>query len=172
MKRLTVLLLGMMLAGCGSGQPDDLVQFVKNSGQDLRGKVEPLPEIKPYEAFGYDAFDLPDPFKPRKLASKGGLQPDMNRPKEQLEAYSLETLRMAGILQKNKVVYALVRTSDNMIYRVKTGNYMGQNFGRITNIALGNNGWEIKLKEMVQDSSGDWVERESSIYMQEEGEQK
>jgi len=166
------VLLCIGLAACGSSQFDDLNKFVKDSGQGLRGKVEPLPQVNPYEPFAYNAFELPDPFKPRKLnpikGSGTGIQPDLNRPKEPLESYPLESLKMMGTLQRSKVNFALVRTPDNTLYRVKAGNYMGQNYGVITSISES----EVTLKEIVQDSGGDWTERQSSVQLQEEQEQK
>lgn len=170
MRGLLALLLGLALVGCSEARHDDLVEFVNKSGEGLRSGVEPLPEIKPYQAFSYEAFDLPDPFKPRKLTGKGGggLQPDFNRRKELLEAYPLETMKMVGMLQQDKAIFALVKTPDNLLYRVGRGNYMGQNFGVVTAVTE----TEVKLKETVQDSMGDWTERESVLQLQEEQEQK
>ncbi len=164
MKRL-VFLLPVLLVGCGHGGMSDLKQFVADSGNGLQGKVEPLPQVKPYEPFTYDDFNLPDPFKPRKLAPAGGggLQPDFNRPKEPLEAYSLETLKMVGTIKKHGDEEALIKTPDNAIYHVHVGNYMGQDFGRITSID--NN--QVTLQETVQDSGGDWTQRTSTLNLQE-----
>lgn len=166
MKRLVMLIAPLlMLSGCGGGDMDDLRAFVAETGKDMQGKVEPLPEIKPYEAFSYAAFDLPDPFKPRKLSTGGGggLQPDLARPKEPLEAYSLETLKMVGALSKKGVIHAVIRTPDNAIYHIRKGNYMGQNFGLVTQIGDS----EVALREIVQDSAGDWSERTSTLILQE-----
>lgn len=128
------------------------------------GRIPPLPEVKPYEPFAYDAYDLQDPFKPRniqppKRGAGNGLQPDFARRKEPLEAYPLENLRMVGTLQQQKDTYALVKGPDNNLFRVKRGNYLGQNFGVITQITES----AIKLKEIVQDSGGDWAERLSTL---------
>jgi type IV pilus assembly protein PilP len=92
----------------------------------------------------------------------GGVQPDMNRPKEPLEAFPLEAIQMVGTLAQNKDTYALVRAGTNL-FRVKKGNYMGQNFGVITAIDES----QINLKEVVQDSGGDWVERSTTVQMSE-----
>ena len=123
---------------------------------------------KPFEPFTYEGFDLPDPFTPRKLhapkeGAGGGLAPDLNRRKEPLEASPLEQLKMVGTLSQGKDTYAIVR-ADKTLYRVKKGNYMGQNFGLITDVTEG----EIKLKEIVQDSAGDWAERQSVLPLLEE----
>jgi len=156
------------LVGCGNGQHDDLDQFVRDAGQGMRGKVEPLPEVKPYEPFPYEAFNLSDPFKPRKLKPSagggGGFQPDLNRRKEPLESFELEKLKMVGTLQQNKVIYALIKAPDNSLYRVKVGNHMGVNFGLITNISE----QEVKLTEIIEDSAGDWSEKPNSLTLVEE----
>ncbi len=165
MRRLTFLLVVLGLSGCGGGDLDDLQQFVTETGKDMQGKIEPLPEVKVYEPFTYSAFDLPDPFKPRKLSSGGGgsVQPDFSRPREPLEAFSLETLKMVGVLAKKGVMHAVIKTPENAIYHVRVGNYVGQNFGRITHIG----DTEVTLREIVQDSAGDWSERASSLMLQE-----
>lgn len=165
MKRLTVIFMAMGLSACGGHGMEDLKAFVENSGKDVQGKVEPLPEIKAYEPFAYSAFDLPDPFKPRKLSTGGGggIQPDFTRPREPLEAFSLETLTMVGMVSKQGVVHAVIRTPDKAIYHVRKGNYMGQNFGLITQITDS----EVTLREIVQDSAGDWSDRISTLILQE-----
>lgn len=165
MKRLASIVIVMVLSGCGGGSMDDLKTFVAETGKDSQGKIEPLPEVKLYEPFSYNAFDLPDPFKPRKLSTGGGggLQPDLNRPKEPLEAFSLETLKMVGVLSQNGVINAVIKTPDNAIYHVKKGNYVGQNFGLVTQISDS----EVTLREVVQDSAGDWTERTSTLVLQE-----
>lgn len=165
MKRLATLFLTLGLTACGGGSMEDLQTFVAETGKDMQGKIEPLPQVKVYEPFTYNAFDLPDPFKPRKLSTGGGggMQPDLNRPKEPLEAYSLETLKMVGMLSRQGTVHAVIKTPDNAIYHVKKGNYAGQNFGRITQIGDG----EVSLRENVQDSAGDWSERTSTLLLQE-----
>ena len=165
MKRLATLFFVMGLTGCGGGDMEDLQSFVAETGKDMQGKIEPLPEVKVYEPFTYNAFDLPDPFKPRKLSTGGGggMQPDLNRPKEPLEAFSLETLKMVGMVSKQGVVHAVIKTPDNAIYHVRKGNYVGQNFGLITQITDS----EVSLREIVQDSAGDWSERTSPLLLQE-----
>jgi len=174
MKRATstimLALCALALAGCGGEKHADLVEFVKQSDNQPRGRIPPLPEVQPYEPFTYNAFDLADPFKPRSIqppkgsAVAGGITPpDPNRRKEPLEAYPLENLKMVGTLQQKKEIFALVRTPDNRLFRVKPGNFVGQNFGRI--IAISESG--IKLKELVQDIGGEWKEEDRSLLLQE-----
>jgi type IV pilus assembly protein PilP len=164
---LLILLGCLALGGCGDRYLDDVKKFVKDSDKLPAGRIPPLPEVKPYEAFNYDAYDLVDPFKPRKIAppkavaGAGGIQPDFNRRKEPLEAYPLENLKMVGTLQQHKVMHALVKTPDNNLFRVKAGNYMGQNFGRITGIT----DTTIALKEIVQDSNGSWEEKDQALQL-------
>ena len=168
-----VLVACLALVGCSGEQYGDLRQFVKDSDKLPHGRIPPLPEVKPYEPYTYAAFDLIDPFKPRKIeppkgASGGGLAPDLNRRREPLEAYPLEGLRMVGTLEQKKQMYALVRAPDNTLFRVKPGNYIGQNFGRIVAISESS----VKLKEIVQDSAGNWEEKEQVLQLTEEQEAK
>ena len=169
MKSVTPLLLvSLLLTACGGEEFQDLRDFVKNSGANLRGKVDAPPEIKPYEPFNYDnSVGLPDPFKPRKPEAKSGRpglnQPDMARHKEALEEFPLESLRMVGFLYQDKVGYAIVRSPDGKVHRIKAGNYLGQNFGQITGVT----DTEIKIRETIQDSTGDWSERMSSLQLLE-----
>lgn len=166
---LPVLLVALLLSACGGEEFQDLRDFVNNAGADMRGKVEPPPDIKPYEPFAYDnSTSLPDPFQPRKAEKrdKGGSgqnQPDFSRPKEELEDYPLESFRMVGYLFQKGVGHAVIRSAEGKIYRVRAGNYIGLNFGQITSISE----TELKIKEMVQDSAGDWTERESSLQLAE-----
>ena len=156
------------LAGCGGESHQDLRAWMAAQGAGAKGKLDPLPQMKPYEPFAYNAFDLPDPFKPRKIEPTKGndkLAPDLARRREPLESFPLESLSMVGTLAKEKAMYALVRTPDKDIYQVRSGNFMGQNFG----VVIGISDTEIKLKELVQDSAGDWTERSSSLQLQQPG---
>jgi len=157
------------LASCTGDQHSDLKQFVKDSDNLPRGRIAPLPDVQPYEPFSYEAFGLLDPFKPRKIdlpkAPSGVTQPDQNRRKEPLEAYPLENLRMVGTLQQSKTNYALVKSPDNNLFRVRPGNYMGQNFGLITEVSESS----IKLKEVIRDDgTGELTERISTLTLVDE----
>lgn len=171
MRYVLVIVLGLFLVACGGGEYQDLKEELKKLTEGMRGKVPPLPVVKPYEPVAYKAFDLPDPFSAAKIelvtkaaSAGGGLKPDLNRPKEPLEAFPLESVRVVGMLQQGKQAYALVK-ADASVYRVKVGNYMGQNFGLITGITDS----QIQLRELVQDASGDWAERISTLQLQEAG---
>jgi type IV pilus assembly protein PilP len=118
----------------------------------------------------YKGESMVDPFVPSRIVvtqasagggGGGGVQPDLNRAKEPLESFPMESIQMVGTLSQNQDMYALVRAGANL-FRVKKGNYVGQNFGVIVGIDEG----QINVKEVVQDSGGDWVERSTSLQMQ------
>ena len=162
-----MLLATLLLMACGNEEFQDLQDFVKDSGADFRGQVDAAPEIKAYEPFPYDnSAALPDPFKPRKqetrnLGGSGSNQPNFARPKQELEGFPLESMKMVGYLRKGDAGNAIVRSSEGKLHRVKVGNYVGMNFGQITSVTE----TEVKIKEMVQDAAGDWLERESSLQL-------
>ena len=173
MRRAAAICLcaSFVLGACGGSGHPDLDAWMKDQGKTAKGKLEPLPQIKPYDPFTYNAFDLPDPFKPRKIEptkGSGKLAPDFTRRKEPLEGFPLESLTMVGTLAKNKTTYALVRTPERDVYQVRAGNYMGQNYGVV--IEVGDS--DLKLKELLQDGAGDWTERSSSLQLQQLAEQK
>ncbi len=167
---LTMLALALMLAGCGSENHEDLRSWMEENTQGLKGQVKPLPEIKPSIIVAYEAGNLLDPFSVQKIEPErkkggggGGIAPDLDRRKEPLEQYPLDTLAMVGLLEQGRITYALVK-ADTTLHRVRSGNYMGQNFGVITSIS----GDGITLKEIVQDADGEWVERTSTLQLLEQ----
>jgi type IV pilus assembly protein PilP len=160
-----------VLAGCEGEQHSDLQDELKEMTQGFRGKVDPLPQVRPYEPIPYQAEGEVDPFRPDRVevaaapgaaAKVGGTQPDLDRPKEPLEAFPLESIQMVGSLTQGGESFGLVKAGPNL-YRVRKGNYMGQNFGVITGI----DEVQISLKELIQEGSGEWVERTSSLQLQE-----
>lgn len=163
----SMILVTLLLTACGGEEFQDLRDFVKNAGAEMRGKIEPPPDVKPYEPFAYENdSSLPDPFKPRKPDARnashtGQNQPNLNRPKEELEDFPLESLKMVGYLFQKGVGHAVIRSGEGKIYRVKAGNYIGLNFGQVVSVTE----TEMKIKELVQDSVGDWSERESSLLL-------
>jgi type IV pilus assembly protein PilP len=161
------LLLAIAAAGlvaCGAGM-DDLDSYINEVKARPGGRIEPLPEITPYEVFTYvaDAQGMRSPFVPDTPQAAGpaagGTSPDPDRPAEFLESFPLDTLRMVGTLDINQTVYGLVQTSDGLIHRVVPGNYMGQNDGRITEITES----EIVLVEIISDGIGGYIERDAAI---------
>ena len=167
MKKLLMVMLSAGLVACSSGEHDDLRQWMNQAAKDLKGRIPPLPQVKAYEPVPYDVGNLLDPFKPGKIGveqrkgGSGGLQPDLYRPKEPLEAYPLESLKYVGVMTKKGVSYAIIQ-ADGSLYQVRVGGYMGQNFGLTTKISE----FSVTLKELVQDSAGDWTERESTLLLQ------
>ena len=163
----------VLLAACAGEEQSELRQELTQLTKDLRGKVDPLPQVKSYEPVPYKGESMIDPFVPGRIVvaqvtggggagGGGGIQPDLNRPKEPLEAFPLESIQMVGTLSQNQETYALVKAGVNL-FRVRKGNYMGQNFGVITGIDES----QISLKELIQEGSGEWVERSSSLQLQE-----
>ena len=167
MRAIVLALVSLVLAACSGGENEDLRMWMNDVGANIKGKIPPLPQVKPYEPVPYDAGKLIDPFRPSKIGSEqkksggGGVQPDLDRLREPLEAYPLESLKFVGVMTRKKVSYAIIQV-DSSLYQVKVGNYVGQNFGVITLISES----EVTLKELVQDSAGDWVERSSALLLQ------
>lgn len=169
--RSSIVLAAVFLAACGGDDHQDIKDWMAEASKDMHGRVQPIPEIKPFPIISYDAGDLPEPFNPAKVVPEkrsggGGIQPDFDRPREPLEAYPLESLKMVGVMRKDKVLHALIQV-DNTVYQVRPGNHMGQSFGVITSITDA----EVKIKELVQDPTGqtaDWVERIATLQLQEQ----
>ena len=169
---VSIICVSALLAGCSVEPNEDLKQWVKESEQKVAQKIEPLPDVAPYQAFTYSAEDSFEPFKPRKLTDTrkiegGNKGPDLNRRKELLESYPLDQLKFVGTLEKAKTHYALIR-ADKTVHRVKAGNFIGQNFGQIVVI----NESEVTLKESIQDSEGEWKESEAALQLIDEMEKK
>ena len=170
-----LLLSSLLLTGCGGDEHQDVKQWMTDSAKDLRGRVQPIPEIKPFPIVSYDAADLLDPFdtakaKPEKRGQGGGLQPDFDRPREPLEAFPLESLKMVGMVRINNVNHALIEASG-VVHQVKVGSHIGLDFGVITGITDS----EVQITELVQDPSGetaDWVERPATLQLQESAAQQ
>lgn len=170
MIRIAAAAGAVLLASCGGEEQSELRQELAAMTKDLRGRVDPLPQVRSFEPVPYKGESMVDPFVPGRIVvtqaasgggGGGGVQPDLNRPKEPLEAFPMESIQMVGTLSQNRDTYALVRAGASL-FRVKKGNYVGPNFGVITNI----DDSQISVKEVVQDSGGDWVERSTSLQMQ------
>lgn len=163
--RMPLIIALAMLTACSQHGYSDLEAFVNNAGNGLQGQIDPVPEVKSYQHFPYQAFDIPNPFLPRKSdqaqSTVNGIQPDLNRHKEVLESYPLESLSMVGSLQRDGLIFALIKSPDGTLHRVKKGNYLGQNFGRIDHISEA----EVKLMEIVQGGVNEWTERVSALML-------
>lgn len=172
MRRLLIPLAVLMLAGCGS-DIEELRQWMEQQRKETKPSVTPLLPPKKFLPQPYDSGSTVDPFSAQKLSvaiKQEAAQPnslltaEINRRKEPLEAYPLDNMSMVGSLTRDKQRYALLRV-DNLLYQVKAGDYLGQNFGRITKISE----TEITLREVVQDTAGEWIERTSTLQLQETG---
>ena len=147
------------LAACSS-QDDDLQNFIAQTNREAGGRVEPLPEVKPYQTYTYKDSTLRSPFMPTSPnAGNPNLRPDAHRNREFLEQYSLDTMKMVGSLQQSGQVYGLVQTKDGLVHRVTVGNYIGQNDGKITAITP----LKIDVREIVPDGLGGYIERPAAL---------
>lgn len=153
-----------LISGC-SKNLSDMEQYRDEVLARPGGRIEPLPQIKPYENFVYREQDRRSPFQPDEQstttasANNGGLQPDPNRKREFLEDFPLDSLRMVGTLNMRGQLVGLVQDPDGLIHQVRPGEYAGQNHGRI--VALDDS--EIKIVEIISDGLGGWIERPAAI---------
>lgn len=163
----TFVVCALLLAGCSDSGMTDLRQFV-DEAKMKKGRVEPLPEFKPVETFEYSANTMKDPFATWKADAKLAAQdsgasqsvrPDVNRRKEILENFPLDTLRMMGTFDYRDGKWGLVKAPDGIVYKVKEGYHLGQNYGKVTRIQ----DKTIVLTEVVPDGLGGWEEREASL---------
>ena len=164
------LLASTLLSGCFGSGNSDLRQFIETTKASDGLPVEPAPEVPVVEGYTYmagrEGFRSPFVFAEEELEEEftdTGIRPDTTRPKEELEAFSLDTLRMVGTLSQNDVTFALIQAKDGTVHRVRQGNYMGKNYGRITGVFLD----RIELVEIVPDRMGNFVERQAAIALEE-----
>jgi type IV pilus assembly protein PilP len=170
MKKMIVpALVAMLLAGCGDSDVREVRTWMIETKAQTKPSVKPLPESKEFVPYAYNQAGAPDPFSADKLAGPGSVaqqptagQPDLNRPREALENYPLDTMRMVGMMQKGGASFALVQI-ERSVYRVRAGQRLGQNFGQVTRVTPA----AVEIREMVQDAGGDWVERISKLELQE-----
>lgn len=172
---LRLVLTGLMsvfLVACSGDNMDDLRSYVEATKAKPGGRVEPIPEVKPFDSYIYQVAGRKSPFEPwstnvgtaRNAGVAGtGPAPDGTRRKEALEAFPLDTLRMVGTLAQKDGVWAIVKAPDGLVYRVARNNYMGQNHGRI--VRVGDD--KVDLTEIVPDGLGGWQERQASLVLAE-----
>ncbi len=176
MKKFTLLiLLPMILVGCTSGM-EDLHDFIERQKTIKIPPIDPLPQVKPHEVFEYNAFDLRDPFSnDLEIAEEEqnqvinndyeeGMGPDLERRKEFLESFPLDSLTMVGTYAQDDEFWGLVVDPEGTIHPVSVGNYIGHNHGKIIEIRE----TEIKINEWLNDGLGAWREREAAIALKEE----
>jgi type IV pilus assembly protein PilP len=159
-----------LLAGCGAEQ-EELTQWMEQQRREVKPNVTPLTPPKKFSPQAYVALNGVEPFSAQKLTvalKQEARQPnsllaaEINRRKEPLEAYPLDSMRMVGSVNRSGRPYALLRV-DNLLYQVKQGDYLGQNYGKITKISE----TDVTLREIVQDAAGEWIERASALQLQE-----
>lgn len=175
---LIAAVCSLLLTGCSPGDTSDLESYAQDVLSRPGGRIEPLPEIRPYEAYAYQAAEegRRSPFKlfyqkdpePEGEQEESGLTEALareihHRNREELEQFELDSLNMVGTLEDGSDEWAVVRDPDGMVHRVKVGNYMGRNIGKITNIYED----RIELREIIKDSQGRWQEREAAIALSE-----
>ena len=165
-----LLAVGVLLAACG-GDQDELQQWMEQQKREVKPNVEPLSAPKKFNPQPYVAMGAVEPFSTQKLTvalKQEARQPnsllaaEINRRKEPLEAYPVDSMAMVGSLTRNGQPYALLKV-DKLLYQVKPGDYLGQNYGKITKISETN----VAYREIVQDAAGEWIERNSALQLQE-----
>jgi type IV pilus assembly protein PilP len=159
-----------LLAGCGA-ENEELQSWMEQQRREVKPNVEPLLAPKKFNPQPYAVLQAVEPFSTQKLSvaiKQEARQPnsllatELNRRKEPLEAYPIDSMSMVGSVAKIGRPFALLRV-DNLLYQVKVGDYLGQNYGRITKI----DETQIALREIVQDAAGEWIERSTNLQLQE-----
>jgi type IV pilus assembly protein PilP len=148
-------------AGCSGGQ-SDLQKWISDTKKKPGGRIQALPEVKPYETFTYSAGKMRSPFQPQGPGGANGqanLRPSTRRNREFLEGFSLDTLKMVGTFKVGNSFYGLVQSKDGLVHKVQPGNYLGQNDGKVTDIT----GGKISLVEIIPDGLGGYIERPASL---------
>ena len=159
---LTLPMVALLTTSC-SKDVDDLYDYIENTKLSSVGSVRPIPQFKPYQSFAYSATDLRDPFESNvdtnPSITKNSLQPETDRPKQLLESFPLDALSMVGTIEQMDNAWGLIKDPKNVVHKVKLGNYMGKNEGRIIKITE----TMIYLVEIVSDGIGSYIERDASI---------
>ncbi len=173
MRTGALMVAAALLSGCyGVEDTTDLRQFVQAADAKPVGRIPPLPEFAPYESFLYRATSLRGPFEPlvkveavEENGPQSDLKPNFDRPKEPLESFKLESLRMVGSIKMlaDQDLSALILDGDGLVHRVETGHYIGRNFGEIIQISE----TQMDLMEIVPDGRGGWMRRPRSLVLVE-----
>jgi type IV pilus assembly protein PilP len=158
---ICAVLAGLSVAGCSGGQ-SDLQKWIADTKKKPGGHIQPLPEVKPYETYVYNAAKMRSPFQPQGVGAGNGqasLRPSTRRNREFLEGFSLDTLKMVGTFKVGSNFYGLVQSKDGLVHKVQPGNYLGQNDGKVTEIT----GGKISVVEIIPDGLGGYIERPASL---------
>nr|WP_247597030.1 pilus assembly protein PilP [Hydrogenophaga sp. PAMC20947] len=165
----------LLLGGCASSEQEELTSWMQSERDAIKPSVEPIPEPSKFEPSIYGGESLVEPFSSEKLASilRSGqalpagksalIEAELNRRKQPLEAFPLDTMKMVGSMNRKGQLVALVKV-DQLLYKVEPGAYLGQNYGRVLKISEN----ELALREVVQDAAGEWIERPAALQLQEE----
>lgn len=168
-------LMVLLITGCANSGQDDLTVWMQKERDSINPSVQPIPPPTKFEPFDYGSSGLLEPFSSEKLASilRSGqavavgtsalIEAELNRRKQPLEVFPLDTMVMVGSLIRKGKLVALVKV-DQLLYQVSPGSYLGQNYGRVMKISES----ELALREIVQDAAGEWIERPAALQLQEE----
>ena len=172
---LASLSIVVVLGGCANSEQEELTTWMQRERDSIKPSVEPIPEPSKFEPSTYGSEALVEPFSSEKLASilRSGqtlvagksalIEAELNRRKQPLEAFPLDTMKMVGSMNRKGQLVALIKV-DQLLYQVTSGTYLGQNYGRVLNISEN----ELTLREVVQDAAGEWIERPAALQLQEE----
>ncbi len=164
---VAAVFLALNLIGCGNSNVADLETYVKDVKARKKSDIPPLPTPQTYETYKYEETRLRDPFThvapPRVAGTNNGISPDFNRKRDVLEQYPLDTLKMMGSLEQGGEQWALIKSNDGTLFRVKRGHHMGQDNGRIQKVTE----TQIELEEIVPDGLGGWVKRKTNLSVSE-----
>ena len=168
---ILLIIFGLLISGCGR-EMRDLEDYVEEVKSREPPGIDPIPEVKPYQSFKYQAHNARNPFDATIFQAKivqnirktnSTISPDPNRTPEFLENFPLDTLRMVGTLEQSGTLWALIQTPEKTIQRISTGNYLGQNNGKVLKVSDAG----IKLEEIIPDGFGGWRKRDGSIALSE-----
>ena len=173
LRLLGLVLIAAVLAACGAASETEIRQWMADVRQGMKPTTEPVPAPKEFTPYAYDSRGLVDPFDSQKVvmavarqqqarAGSSSIRPDLERRRETLEGFSLDQVRMVGMMKQGGTNVALLE-SGGATHLIRVGNYVGQNFGLVTRISE----TEVQLKEIVQDAAGEWVERPAKLELQE-----
>lgn len=165
---LVVFIAVFAISACSSQEQTELKQYVKDVKKRVKGQIDPLPRVKNYDSYAYAVTDQRDPFipfedDPGPDVPDNGPKPPIDHVPQELENYPLDTLAFKGHIQKDGTIWGLVQSPDNTIHRVKSGDFMGKNYGEILDITES----QIILKEIVRNGTDGWREREASLAITE-----
>ncbi|VAW94916.1 hypothetical protein MNBD_GAMMA22-1687 [hydrothermal vent metagenome] len=162
---ISVVFASVLLSACSGEEHEDLNAYVDRIKSQHKGRVKPLPEVKPYDTFTYSAHDLRDPFQSFQALAEATATEDSadspisGRKREALEQFPLDTLSFVGHLEKNGIRWGLIEAPDATVYRIQVGNYVGKNFGLIESIT----DTDVVIKEKITNGNNGWLDRDAAL---------